>query len=98
MCRPVLELRIGSVDDPELAFTWFRDLEVGPTGEILTLHPMEKTIRVHNFRRTRHACGSGARNRTSSTCLISCDTGWTAAPATRSSRRNHPRAERSEGR
>jgi hypothetical protein len=45
---PVLELRIGSVDDPELAFTWFRDLEVGPAGEIYTLHPMEMTIRVHD--------------------------------------------------
>ncbi len=28
------ELRVGSPDDPEAAFTWFRELEVGPDGTI----------------------------------------------------------------
>lgn len=42
------ELSIGSVDDPQLAFTWFRSLEVGPDGTIFTLHPQEHTIRVHD--------------------------------------------------
>lgn len=42
------ELRIGSPDDPELAFTRFRDLEVGPDGTIYTLHPQERAIRVHD--------------------------------------------------
>ncbi len=42
------ELRIGSVDDPELSFTWFRDLEVGPDGTIYTIHPQEHSIRVHS--------------------------------------------------
>ena len=44
----VEELRIGSADDPEFAFTWFRELEVGPDGTIYTLHPPETTIRVHD--------------------------------------------------
>jgi hypothetical protein len=44
----VEELRIGSPDDPELAFTWFRDLEVGPDGTIYTVHPQENAIRVHD--------------------------------------------------
>jgi hypothetical protein len=43
-----LELRVGSADDPELAFTWFRDLEVGPDGRIYTLHPQEHAIRMHD--------------------------------------------------
>jgi hypothetical protein len=42
------ELSIGSVDDPQLSFTWFRDLEVGPDGTIFTLHPQEHTIRVYD--------------------------------------------------
>lgn len=42
------ELRIGSVDDPELAFTWFRGLVVGPDGRIYTAHPQENAIRVHD--------------------------------------------------
>ncbi len=44
----VEELRIGSPDDAELAFTWFRELAVGPDGSIYTLHPQEQTIRVHD--------------------------------------------------
>jgi hypothetical protein len=44
----VEELRIGSPDDPELAFTWFSDLEVGPDGTIYTVHPQENAIRVHD--------------------------------------------------
>lgn len=44
----VQELRIGSVDDPDQAFTWFRELEVAPDGRIYTMHPQEETIRVHD--------------------------------------------------
>ena len=42
------ELRVGSPDDPEAAFTWFRQLEVGPDGTIYTAHPQESQIRMHN--------------------------------------------------
>lgn len=42
------ELAVGSPDDPVLAFTWFRDLEVGPDGRIYTLHPQEGRIRIHD--------------------------------------------------
>jgi hypothetical protein len=59
----VEELRVGSPDDPELAFTWFRDLEVGPDGTIYTVHPQENTIRVHDsagaFLRTIGRAGQG---------------------------------------
>lgn len=44
----VEELRVGSPDHPQLAFTWFRDLELGPDGTIYTLHPQEHAIRVHD--------------------------------------------------
>ena len=44
----VEELRIGSGDDPEFAFTWFRALEVGSNGDIYTLHRQEHAIRVHD--------------------------------------------------
>ncbi len=42
------ELRVGSPNDPEAAFTWFRELEVGPDGTIYTGHPQENQIRMHN--------------------------------------------------
>ncbi|HEX9692943.1 MAG TPA: 6-bladed beta-propeller [Gemmatimonadales bacterium] len=42
------ELRVGSPDDPETAFTWFRELEVGPDGTIYTGHPQEYQIRMHD--------------------------------------------------
>ena len=42
------ELRVGSPDDPEAAFTWFRQLEVGSDGTIFTAHPQERQIRVHD--------------------------------------------------
>lgn len=41
------DLRIGSPDDPDLAFTTFHDLEVGPGGRIYTMHSRESTIRMH---------------------------------------------------
>jgi hypothetical protein len=40
-----LDLRIGSVDDPEYALTAFRSMEVGTDGTIYTLHPTERLIR-----------------------------------------------------
>jgi len=43
-----LELRIGSVDDPDYALTTIRFLEVGPDGTIFTLHPQEQLIRMFN--------------------------------------------------
>lgn len=49
---PVLELRnelrIGSPDDPEYAFGWFRVLSVGPEGHVYTLHPESQLVRVHD--------------------------------------------------
>lgn len=42
------ELRVGSPEDHEAAFTWFRQLEVGPDGTIFTAHPQESQIRVHD--------------------------------------------------
>ena len=41
-------LRIGSPDDSAAAFTWFRELEVGPNGDVYTYHPQERTLRVHS--------------------------------------------------
>ena len=41
-------LRIGSLDDSASAFTWFRELEVGPNGDIYTFHGQEHNIRVHS--------------------------------------------------
>jgi hypothetical protein len=43
----VPELRVGSVDDPATALTYFRAVEIGPDGRIYTLHPEENRIRVH---------------------------------------------------
>lgn len=40
-----LELRIGSVDDPEYALTFLRGVEVGSDGSIYTLHPREQVVR-----------------------------------------------------
>lgn len=42
------ELRIGSPDDPEYSFGWFRSLVVGPDAHIYTLHPEEQVIREHD--------------------------------------------------
>ena len=42
------ELRVGSPNDPEAAFTWFRELEVGPDGTIFTGHSQEHQIRMHD--------------------------------------------------
>jgi hypothetical protein len=42
------ELRVGSPEDREAAFTWFRQLEVGPDGTIFTAHPQEHQLRVHD--------------------------------------------------
>lgn len=41
-----LELRIGSVDDPEYALTYFRAIETGPGGTMYTLHRMDQEVRV----------------------------------------------------
>lgn len=41
-------LRIGSPDDSASAFTWFRELEVGPNGDVYTFHGQEHNIRVHS--------------------------------------------------
>ncbi|HET7039358.1 MAG TPA: hypothetical protein VFH97_05685 [Gemmatimonadales bacterium] len=41
-------MRVGSPDDSASAFTWFRDLVVGPAGDVYTLHPTENLIRVHD--------------------------------------------------
>lgn len=46
--EPVLELRIGSVDDPDDWLTRFDHLVVGPDGRIYTPHEQEKLIRVHD--------------------------------------------------
>jgi hypothetical protein len=40
-----LDLRIGSVDDPDYALTSFRAMEVGEDGTIYTLHPAERVVR-----------------------------------------------------
>ncbi len=40
-------LRIGSVEDDEDAFTWFRALEVAFDGRIFTIHPTEDLVRIH---------------------------------------------------
>jgi hypothetical protein len=40
------EIRIGSVDDPTYALTWFRSMEVAPDGTMYTLHPMDQNVRV----------------------------------------------------
>ena len=41
-----LQVRIGSVDDPDYSLTWFRRMEVGPDGRMYTLHPMEQVVRI----------------------------------------------------
>ena len=41
-----LDLRIGSIDDPEYALTYFRAMEVGPDGTMYTVHPQEQVVRV----------------------------------------------------
>lgn len=45
--RPAeLELRVGSVDDPDYALTYFRAVETGPDGTMYTLHGMDQEVRV----------------------------------------------------
>lgn len=41
-----LELRVGSVDDPEYALTYFRAVETGRDGTMYTLHRMDQEVRV----------------------------------------------------
>lgn len=41
-------LRVGSAEDPDYAFTWFRELEVAPNGRVYTLHSQTNEIRVHD--------------------------------------------------
>lgn len=41
-------LRIGSADDPDYSFTWFRQLEVALDGRVYTLHSQTNEIRVHD--------------------------------------------------
>lgn len=41
-----LDLRIGSVDDPEQALTFIRAMETSPDGRIFTLHPQEQVVRI----------------------------------------------------
>lgn len=41
-----LELRVGSVDDPEYALTYFRAVGTGPDGTMYTLHRMDQEVRV----------------------------------------------------
>jgi hypothetical protein len=42
------ELRIGSVDDAETALTAVRDMAVDDAGRIITAHPQEHSILVHD--------------------------------------------------
>src|SRR5690606_37252046 len=44
----VPELRIGSPDDPDYAFGTVTSLEVGPDGEIYSIHQRESSIRRWN--------------------------------------------------
>ena len=41
-----MDLRVGSVDDPDYSLTWFRTLAVGETGRIYTVHGQEQLVRV----------------------------------------------------
>lgn len=43
-----VELRIGSINDPDEAFTYFEALEVAPDGRIYTMHEPELLIRIHS--------------------------------------------------
>ena len=76
-----VELRIGSVDDPEYSLTYIGQLEVGPDGTIYTLHPQDKAIRVHSSNgelvRTigREGAGPGEFDRPGSLGMIG-DTLW----------------------
>jgi hypothetical protein len=75
------ELRVGTPDDPEAAFTWFRELEVAPDGSIFTGHPQESQIRVHDasgsFVRTigRQGEGPGEFDRVGTMAIVG-DTLW----------------------
>ncbi len=41
-----LDLRIGSVDEPDYMLTFFRAMEVGVDGAMYTVHPQEQVVRV----------------------------------------------------
>ncbi len=57
------ELRIGSVNDPATALTFFRDVAVAPDGRMYTLHRQGSEIRMYDaagtFVRTIGRAGSG---------------------------------------
>ena len=75
------ELRIGSPDDEETAFTWFRELEIGPDGTIYTGHPQQGEVRMHSesgeFIRTvgRYGEGPGEFDRVGRMAIVG-DTLW----------------------
>ena len=75
------ELRIGSPDDEETAFTWFVQLEVGPDGTMYTGHTQQGEIRMHDesgaFIRTvgRHGEGPGEFDRVGQMAIVG-DTLW----------------------
>ncbi len=75
------ELRIGSPDDAETAFTWFRELQVGPDGTIYTGHSQQSEIRMHDqsgaFIRTigRHGQGPGEFDQIGRMAIVG-DTLW----------------------
>lgn len=41
-----LEIRVGSLDDPEYSLTYFGDIEVGPDGTMYTLHAVDREVRM----------------------------------------------------
>lgn len=41
-----LDLRIGSVDDPDYSLTWMRSVQVSQSGRMFSLHSQEQLIRV----------------------------------------------------
>jgi len=41
-----LDLRVGSIDDPDYALTWFRTLAVSESGRIYTAHGQEQVVRA----------------------------------------------------
>lgn len=40
-----LDVRVGSVDDPDYSLTWFRTMAVGAQGDMYTVHPQEQVVR-----------------------------------------------------
>lgn len=41
-----VDLRVGSIDDPDYSLTYFRSMAVGRDGTMYTLHPQEQLVRV----------------------------------------------------